>query len=126
MYPYSYFPSDKSTNYAAMAFNTQDGHGGRAEEHRAEMEAIARAIINEEIDKLMDKLPQIIEEKCREAYRQAIADFLHALEYDIESIVEIGFEGCRDIYVDKKTQKYISNHILKEVQKRLNGKDFRH
>lgn len=105
---------------------TQDGHGGRAAEHRAEMEAIARAIINEEINKLMDKLPQIIEEKCREAYRQAIADFLHALEYDIESIVEIGFDGCRDIYVDKKTQKYISNHIFKEVQKRLNGKDFRH
>ena len=126
MYSYSYLPSDKSTNYAAMTFNTQDGHGGRAEEHRAEIEAIARAIINEEIDKFMDKLPQIIEEKCREAYRQAIADFLHALEYDIESIVEIGFEGCRDIYVDKKTQKYISNHILKEVQKRLNGKDFRH
>ena len=73
----------------------------------------------------MEILPEMIEERCREAYRQAIADFLGALEYDIESIVQIGFDGCRDIYVDKKTQKYISDRIVKEIMKRLNGKHYK-
>ncbi len=125
MYPYYYQVDKPTTNLAAMAFNTQDGHGGRAEEHREEFEAIAQAIVQAEIAKLMEILPAMIEERCREAYRQAISDFLGALEYDIESIVEIGFDGCRDIFVDKKTQKYISDHIIKELRKQLNGKHYK-
>ena len=46
MYPTNYYQVDKpSTNLAAMAFHSQDGHGGRAEEHREEIEAIAQAVV---------------------------------------------------------------------------------
>jgi hypothetical protein len=47
------------------------------------------------------------------------------LEYDIESVTRIGIDGCRDIFEDKKAQKFISDHIMKEIQKQLNGKTFR-
>jgi hypothetical protein len=60
-----------------------------------------------------------------QAYRQSIEDVLHALEYDITSITHIGIEGCRDVFEGKKAQKFISDYVMKEIRKRLNGKDFR-
>ena len=101
--------------------NTQDGHGGRSEEHRQEMEAIARAVCVEALKEFESQMYEIV----YQAYRQAIEDVLHALEYDIESVTRIGIDGCRDIFEDKKTQKFISDHIMKEIQKQLNGKKFR-
>ena len=100
---------------------TQDGHGGRAEEHRAEMEEIARAVCAEALEQFEQRILEI----SYQAYRQAIEDFFHALEYDIESVTRIGIDGCRDIFEDRKAQKYISDHIMKEIQKRLNGKNYR-
>ena len=108
-----------SNNLYSSFYETKDGHGGRAEEHRAEMEEIARRIFAEELEKLMPELERIIYENSIQAYQQALRDVLGALEYDIESVVQIGFNGCRDIYIDKKTQKYISDHIMKEITKRL-------
>ena len=98
-----------------------DGHGGRAEEHREEMEAIARAVCAEMLAEYENRMYEI----AYQAYRQAIEDVLHALEYDIESIVKIGIDGCQDIFEDKKTRKFISDHIIKEMRKRLNEKNFR-
>ena len=60
-----------------------------------------------------------------QAYSQAITDFLGVLNYDVESITKIGFDGCRDIFEDRKTQKYISDHIMKEIEKQLSNKHFR-
>ena len=59
------------------------------------------------------------------AYEQAIKDFLQALEYDIKSVTHIGIDGCREIFESEKAQKFISDHIMKEIQKRLSGKNFR-
>ena len=117
-----YYAKDKEQkNLVSAAIHTQDGHGGRAEEHRAEMEEIARRVCAEECAKLEARMHQI----AYEGYSQAIKDFLHAIEYDVESVTRIGFDGCRDIFEDKKAQKYISDHIMKEIQKRLNGKFYR-
>ena len=101
--------------------NTQDGHGGRAEEHRAEMEQIARAVCAEVLAQFESRMYEI----AYAAYKQAIEDLLHALEYDIESVTRIGLEGCRDIFESKKAQKFISDYVMREIQKQLNGKEFR-
>ena len=85
------------------------------------MEQIARRVCADELADFERRMYEI----AYQAYRQAIEDFLHALEYDIESVTRIGIDGCRDIFEDKKAQKFISDHIMKEIQKRLNGKDFR-
>ena len=89
------------------------------------MEEIARRVYAEERAKETEELERMMYEIAYAAYKQAIEDFLRALEYDIESVTRIGFEGCRDIFEDKKTQKFISDHIMKEIQKRLNDKSFR-
>ena len=116
-----YNKGEKPKNLVSAARNTQDGHGGRADEHRAEMEEIARRVCAEECAKLEARMHQI----AYEGYSQAIKDFLHAIEYDVESVTRIGFDGCRDIFEDKKAQKFISDHIMKEIQKQLNGKNYR-
>ena len=111
-----------------LSFNnrtTQDGHGGRAKEHRAEIEEGARKVYAEERAKEEERIERTMYEIAYAAYEQAVKDFLGALEYDVESITKIGFDGCRDIFEDKKAQKFISDHIMKEIQQRLNGKNYR-
>ena len=85
------------------------------------MEEIARRVCAEKYAQMEERMYEI----AYAAYTQAIEDLLHALEYDIESVTRIGFDGCRDIFEDKKAQKFISDHIMKEIQKQLNGKHFR-
>ena len=116
-----------SKNYLAFDNRnyTQDGHGGKAEEHRKEMEEVARRVYTEERTKEAEEMEQMMWAIAYAAYKQAIEDILHALEYDVESITRIGIEGCRDIFEDKKTQKFISDHIMKEIIKRLDNKNFR-
>ena len=89
------------------------------------MEQIARRVYAEERAKDEERMERAMYEIARAAYEQAVKDFLGALDYDVESITRIGFDGCRDIFEDRKTQKYISDHILKEVEKQLSGKHFR-
>lgn len=111
-----------------LSFNnrtTQDGHGGRAKEHRAEIEEGARKVYAEERAKEEERIERTMYAITYAAYEQAVKDFLGALEYDVESITKIGFDGCRDIFEDKKAQKFISDHIMKEITKRLNNKHFR-
>ena len=110
-----------ANNLYSSFYKTNDGHGGRSEEHRREMEEIARKVFAEERAALMEE----IQEQFYIAYKQAIEEFLHALQYDIESVVQIGIDGCRDIFEDKKAQKYISDHILQEIMKRLKDKNLR-
>lgn len=117
--------SETPKNLMAAYFKTQDGHGGRGAEHRDEMEEIAKQVFASEKEKFIEEIKVIIYEESRRAYEQAIKEFLGELRYDIESIVKIGFDGCRDIFEDKKAQKYISDHIMQEITKRLNDKNFR-
>ena len=51
---------EKMENLLAQSINTQDGHGGRAELHRSEMEEIARRIIAEERERLMEEINERI------------------------------------------------------------------
>ena len=112
-------------NLLAQSINTQDGHGGRAEQHRSEMEEIARKIIAEERARLMEEIEEKILQAQYRAYEQALHDVMRVLEYDIESVTKIGIEGCRDIFEDKKAQRFISDHVIKAIQKELKNKNFR-
>ena len=93
--------------------NTQDGHGGRAAEHRAEMEQIAEQIAER-------KIAEMIPEIQRAAYISAYNNLVGALEFDITSAVSIGLENCGTIFYDSKTQKVLAQAISKEIQKQLN------
>lgn len=99
-----------------------DGHGGHAEEHRAEMAEIAREVYAQECLRDMEKIEHMIQEKMYLAYEQAMQDVLRALEYDVQSVTRIGIDGCRDIFESKKAQKYISDQVMKTIKKELKGK----
>ena len=101
---------------------TWDGHGGHAEEHRAEMTEIAREVYATERTKDMEKIERMVQEKMYLAYEQAMQDVLRALEYDVQSVTRIGIDGCRDIFESKQAQKYISDQVMKTIKKELKGK----
>lgn len=112
-------------NLVSLSLNRKDGHGGRAEEHRAEMEEIARKVFEIERVKLMDEMSERMRAAQYQAYNQALQDVMRVLEYDIHSVTKIGIEGCRDIFEGEKAQRFISDQIIKRITKELKSKTFR-
>ena len=91
---------------------TQDGHGGRAAEHRAEMEQIAEKIADQ-------KLAAIVPQIQATALQQARDDLLRAIAFDVETVVEIALHNGETIFRDKKTQRVIAESIMQEIRKRI-------
>ena len=58
-------------NLLAGNIGTNDGHGGRAAEHRAEMQEIARKVFESERAKLMDEITERMRAAQYQAYEQA-------------------------------------------------------
>ena len=113
-YPSSYVGKQTSYNGNLCGRGTQDGHGGRAEEHRAEMEQIAER-------KADEKLAAIIPQIQAAALRQAREDQLRAISFDVETVVSIAFANGETIWRDSKTQKVVADSIMREIRKRLDG-----
>lgn len=87
---------------------TKDMHGGRAEEHRAEMRQIAIETINEYV-------PQI----AAEIYNNALQRLIGAIHYDVESVVSVAVDGIGEIFNGSKLKKVISDNIMQEMKARL-------
>ena len=90
----------------------QDGHGGRAEQHRAEMEQIAEQIAER-------KIAEMIPEIQRVAYISAYNDVVNALSFDVTTAVSVAFENGAQIFYDSRTQKVIADAVMHEVRKGL-------
>ena len=112
-------------NLLSGNIGTNDGHGGRAEEHRAEMIQIAREVFESERAKMIDEIQEMILLAQYQAYEQALKDVMHVLEYDIHSVTRIGIDGCREIFEGEKAQRFISDQIIKRIKKELKSKTFR-
>ena len=121
----NYYRKTNSHNLMAENFSTQDGHGGRAEEHREEMRKIAKEVFREEREAMMTEIKEMIFVAQYQAYEQALNDVIGVIEYDIQSIARIGIEGCRDIFEGEKAQKFLSDKIVKSISKKLKNKAFR-
>ena len=93
---------------------TQDGHGGRAEEHHREMQEIAEQTIQKIV-------PQMIEEYGARVWSNMISQLHGVLTKEINSIVRIGIEGCKDIFYDSKTQKYISDTLVNVLMNEIHN-----
>ena len=55
------------------------------------------------------------------AYEDALRNLLAALEFDVETVVQIGFANGETIWRDSKTQKAVATAIMREIKKRLSG-----
>ena len=93
---------------------TQDGHGGKAAEHRAEFSRIAEEIAEK-------KIAIVITQIYAAALQQARDDLLRALSFDVETVVSIAFQNGERIWRDSRTQKVIADNIMREIRKRLNS-----
>lgn len=93
-------------------FQTMDGHGGMAMEHRMEMIGIARQIAEETVKELVPKMAQ-------EIYRQSLNDIIRGIKYDVETIVNIAFDEGHNILTSSKTRQTVSNAIYNEIIKGL-------
>ena len=112
-------------NLIAKSVNKQDGHGGKSEEHLAEMKKIAQEVFREQRERMMVEIKEMILQAQYQAYEQALNDVLRVLEYDIHSVTKIGFDGCREIFEGEKAQRFISDQIIKRITKELKGKHFK-
>ena len=106
MYTGRYAPPP-GNNLAAYC-RTQDGHGGRSAEHRAEMQQIAEKAIRE-----------IVPQMAAEIFNNAIERLIDSMEYDIETIVNISFDDAQDIFTSKKARKYVSDRIMRDITSQL-------
>ena len=93
---------------------TQDGHGGRAAEHRAEMKAIAEAVGDR---KIKETVPKMVKEIDSDSLESAI----RGIKYDIETIVNIAFDDGRDIFNSSKARKMVSDAIYNEIIRGLDN-----
>lgn len=91
---------------------TNDGHGGMAIKHWAEMRSIAEQVAEQ-------KIKEIVPQLARDIYRESLGDVLRGLQYDIDTVVNVAFNDGRDILSSSKTRKEVSNAIYKEVIKGL-------
>ena len=110
----SYVPMQSDYNGNLCGRGTHDGHGGRAEQHRAEMRQIAEEIAEQKIAAIV---PQI----QAAALQQARDELLRAIAFDVETVVQVALHNGETIFRDKKTQKVIADNIMREIRKRLDG-----
>ena len=112
-------------NLLANHIGTQDGHGGKSEEHFREMEQIARVVFQEECTQMMEEIEERMRMAQYQAYEQALKDVLGVLEYDIHSITKIGIDGCREVFEGEKAQRFISDKVMQLITKELKHKHFK-
>ena len=91
---------------------TRDYHGGRAAQHHAEMRQIALQVVQEFV-------PRIVETICTEIWNDALQRLVGAMEYDVNTCVSIAFDDAEKIFKSKEAQKFISDKIVKELQREI-------
>ena len=103
-------------------FSTQDGHGGRAEQHHKEMREEAIKAIRELVPKMIEKLVPPI---AAAIYNEAVTRLVGATTYDIETCVSVALSTGEEIFRDSKVKQMISDRIMKEIKAQLGKKNIR-
>ena len=87
--------------------------------HKQMMEKIANEVCDQKFQEyerhIEIKITEIVDAKVT----QMINDVLRAIEYDIQSVTHIGFDGCKEVFEGKKAQKYISDQIYRAIERNL-------
>lgn len=90
----------------------RDYHGGRAAQHHAEMR-------QEAIKAIQEFVPQIVETICTAIWNDALQRLVGAMEYDVNTCVNIAFDDAEKIFKSKEAQKFISDKIVNELQREI-------
>ena len=122
----SYIECGNLCGYVRSGYRMSNTHGAdyaTAELHKNEFEAIANEIIDQKLNQLMKTLSEAIsssiEEYGRTVWSHLIDSLGEVLQTDIYSQVNVGFEGLREVFYGEKCQRYISDSIMKQLEKEL-------
>ena len=91
---------------------TRDYHGGRARQHHAEMRQVALETVREVV-------PRLVDEICTAIWNDALQRLVGAMEYDVNTCVSIAFDDAEKIFKSKEAQKFVSDKIVKELQREI-------
>lgn len=94
---------------------TRDYHGGRARQHHAEMRQVALETVREVV-------PRLVDEICTAIWNDALQRLVGAMEYDVNTCVSIAFDDAEKIFKSKEAQKFVSDKIVKELQREIDKK----
>jgi hypothetical protein len=68
---------------------------------------------------LEQAIKKAVEEYGALVWQRLLQEVMRVLETDIVSEVQIGIDGCKDIFYGKQAQRYISDQILKATTAEL-------
>ena len=116
---------DKNGNYGYVrsGYTMSGDNPYHLTNHKEDMEQICNEIIDQKLNQLMktlsDLIPSAIEEYGRTVWAQLINNLVGVLQTDIQSQVNVGFEGLREVFYGEKCQRYVSDTIMKALLKEL-------
>lgn len=92
---------------------TADDHGGNAMKHRAEMQCIAH-----------DVSKRVAKEIAEQVFDEKMTAFFNALEYTVETAVEISINDADKILDEKRVSKLLVENIMGTIKKEFEGKTY--
>lgn len=100
---------DRSKNLCAYnRFDTQDGHGGRAEEHRQEMREIAEQVAEQ-------KIRELVPQMAVDLYNSCLQRLYEGITRDVETVVNVSMEQIGDIYKSSSLRKVLTDNIRRQM-----------
>ena len=68
---------------------------------------------------IQEFVPQIVETICTAIWNDALQRLVGAMEYDVNTCVNIAFDDAEKIFKSKEAQKFISDKIVNELQREI-------
>ena len=109
-------------------------HGENEEIHRREMvnaaEMVVATNVPDMIENLVDgmiekKIEEIAPRLCAEIYNDSLTRLIGAINYDVNTAVDISINDFGEIAAGSKVSKFISDAIMKELKVKIkSGKGF--
>lgn len=109
-------------------------HGQNSEAHRREMVNAAEMVVATNVPQMIEnmvegmikkKIEESVPRICVEIYNDSLTRLIGAIEYDVNTAVDISVGDMGEIVAGSKVSKFISNAIMKELKVKLkNGKGF--
>ncbi len=109
-------------------------HGHNDEAHRREMVNAAEMVVATNVPQMIEsigegmiekKIEEIVPRLCAEIYNDSLTRLIGAINYDVNTAVDISLGDMGELMAGSKVSKFISDAIMKELKVKIkSGKGF--
>ena len=71
------------------------------------------------LETVREVVPRLVDEICTAIWNDALQRLVGAMEYDVNTCGSIAFDDAEKIFKSKEAQKFISDKIVKELQREI-------